>query len=263
MKKLLLVLILCMTLCGCQKNNNNVTWDVEECTTLEDLNEKAGTHIIAPGIVGKENEWFGLISKTIAEYKFDLDGYTWSIRASKNVDEDISGVYSESITFEKDTSSTFYTDDVYLSRFFFEDVQYVINLDLLDKDDFGTMNFDEVVGEIKSAITGVEDVGYKVNVYEEGDDVVWAVDYKFEDGTSLKMDVHYCFENDKMTKVVTMMTYDSEEVAKETYDELLESGGQEGIILEGKTISQESPADGYDQTKAEFLETMQALASQN
>ena len=112
MKRILLTLfVLCLMMCGCTKQNDVVQptndvkidgaiWDHAEYSTIEEMNKIAGTNITSAAVAGKENESFIVISNSIAQYKFTVNGEEWCIRGSKNVDDDISGLHYDNITFE-------------------------------------------------------------------------------------------------------------------------------------------------------------------
>lgn len=267
-KYLLTILLLCLSLSACSKKEEpstttGLSWDCVEFTTVEELNLAANTNIVTAPIAGKSDEWFGLISDSIAQYKFNANGEEWCVRASKDVDNDISGLYYDSIGFEKDMTSTYYTDDVYLFRFFYDDTQYCISLDVKDKE-ISTGHFDDVCNEFKTNITGVKS-GYENEIIEDGDDVIYRVVIYNDDGTTMTMDTVYTFENDKMSKIVSNITFETTEALKAYVEDLKEYGNStESLIIEGTTLSSDSSTniDFYsDYTKAEFISMMKGQIS--
>lgn len=267
MKKLLLVLfVLCIMLSGCAKQeengNANATWDATEYQTIEEMNEAAGTNIVSAAVSGKSDERFIVISKSIAQYTFTCNDENWCIRASKDVDHDISGLHYDNISFEKGVTATYYNDDVYMYRFFNNDTQYVISLDVKGKD-IAMSHFDEVSAEFKTNITGVKS-GYENEIVEEGDNVIYRIVMYNDDATTTTMETIYGFEGDKMISITSSTTFDSEQAAKDYYDVLIENG-KEGITLDGKTItaSMNDNLDFYsDMTKEQFVSQMKESLNQ-
>lgn len=268
MKKIfILLLILCFMLTGCGKdpqNNANAKWDCVEYSSIEEMNEAASTNITSSQLEGTSDEWFGVISENIAQYKFMCNEEDWCIRASKDVDNDISGLYYDNIDFEKDITATYYNDDVYAFRFFNNDTQYVISLVVTDKE-IARSYFDKVCNDFKTNITGVKS-GYDTELFEDGDNVVYKVTMYNDDGTTMIMEVIYSFEGDKMVSILNNNIFETEELAKDYYDQLIEAGYDvSSFTLEGSVISSSnnSNVDFYsDMTKAEFIEQMESSLNQ-
>lgn len=268
MKKLLFtLLVLCISLTACSKKEEVVgpgsTWDCVEYENIEDMNAVTNTNIVEAPVAEKTDEWFGVISKTIAQYKFTTNGEQWCVRASKDIDNDISGLYYENIEFEKDITATYYNDEVYAFRFFYDNTQYVIFVDVKEKD-IAMSHFDDVCNDFKTNITGIKS-GYDNRIYEDGDNVIYELIMYNDDGTKIVSEIIYVFENEKMVSIINCNTFDSEEAAKEYYDLLIEYGtSPKEITLNGKTILSESnDVDFYsDYTKAEFMEMMSQSMAQ-
>ncbi len=268
MKKVLIALLLvCLALVGCSKKdiNANAKWDCVEYDTIEEMNAAAGTNIVSASVAGKSEEWFGVISNSIAQYKFKVNGEDWCIRASKDVDNDISGLYYDSIKFKKDTTSTYYiVDEVYMVRFFDNGIQYVISLDVKDKD-ISTSHFDEVSNSFITNITGVKS-GYENELFEEGNDVILRTTVFNDDGTSTVMDTIYTFEKDKMVKITSKTTFETEQAALDYLNEMVENGRDKNeFTLEGTTIISDnsSNVDFYsDKTKEAFINMMKESLGQ-
>ncbi len=264
MKKAFIVLLLvCLALVGCSKkdNNANAKWDCVEYQSIEDMNEAAGTNIVSASVAGKSDEWFGVISKSIAQYKFTVNGEEWCIRASKDVDNDISGLHYDNIGFEKDTTATYYiVDEVYAFRFFNNGVQYVISLDVKDKD-ISTSHFDDVCNDFKTNIIGVKS-GYENELFEEGNDVILRTTIFNEDGTTTIMDAIYTFEGDKMVKITSKTVFETEQAAKDYLDLMANEGRDVSeFIIDGSTIISDSSSnvDSYsDYTKEGFIKMMKS-----
>lgn len=269
MKKLLFVLLaLCLVLTGCSNQSSEVdepvidgpgsTWDAVEYATIEEMNNAAKTNIVSAAIAGKTDESFVVISNSIAQYKFVANGENWCIRASKDVDNDISGLHYESISFEKDTEATYYNDDVYMHRFFYDNTQYIITLDVKDKD-ISTAHFDDVSAEFQTNITGVK-AGYESEVIEDGDTVIYKVTFFNSDGTSTVSETHYKFDGDTMVSIVNKAIFETEDAAKAYLQELLDTGNNaDKYVLDGNTISVDMSdnVDFYNaMTKADFIADM-------
>lgn len=275
MKRILLTLfVLCLMLCGCAKQDeksqstddgkiDGAIWDHTEYSTIEEMNKIAGTSITSAAVAGKENESFIVISNSIAQYKFTVNGEEWCIRGSKNVDNDISGLHYDNITFEKGVEATYYNDDVYAHRFFYDDTQYVISLDVKDKD-IAMSHFDDVCADFQTEITGVQ-AGYETEIVEEDGNVVYRNVMHNSDGTSTILEYIYVFNGDKMISLISKISFETEDAAKAYYDELIEAGSSASdIVLQGKVISSESKdVDFYsDYTKQEFIEMMKSSLAQ-
>ena len=264
MKKVLITLLLIgLFLTGCSKKDDGLTWDCVEYDTIEKMNEAAGTNIVSAAIAGKSDEWFGVISNSIAQYTFKVHDEEWCIRASKDVDNDISGLNYEAIGFEKDVDSTYYLDEVYMNRFFHDNTQYVISVNVKDKE-VARSYFDNICGELKTSITGIKS-GYEVSIDVVGDDVIYNTVLFNSDGTSTTMTTVYTFENDKMVKIVSSIAFETEQAAKDYLDDLAEYGNDiSNLTLEGATISSvNTDVDFYsDYTKDEFVESMKNAMAQ-
>lgn len=269
MKKLLFVLlVLCLSLTACAKQEPSVggpgsTWNHTEYSTIEELNTAAKTNI-AQVDLEKTEEHFDLISDSIAQYLFKVGDEDWCIRASEDVDNDISGLHYDSIGFEKDTTATYYTDEVYAFRFFYENVQYVVSLDVKDKD-ISMSYFDSVCNEFKTNVTGVKS-GYENEVIEEGNDIIYRAVVYEDDGSAMIMDTIYTFEDDKMVKITSNITFETEEAREDYLNLLLEYGRSlDEFTIDGTTISTDGSAniDFYsDYTKQAFKEMMESSIAQ-
>lgn len=147
MKKLVSLLfvgLLCICITGCNKQEETIEQEqsietqgpvigmpnpMVEYDSLDKINEIAGVNIVSPGVMGKENEKFFVITGELAQYNFDLNGYSFTIRGSKNTDEDISGIYDENNVFVPGQDGTVYLNDYYIERFFDGNRQYTIVCD--------------------------------------------------------------------------------------------------------------------------------------
>ena len=131
MKKILalvLALVLAVSFAACGQKEPVVGPGTEnpmtECASLDEINAAAGTNLMKPGVMGVTEEKFFTIKsgdKTIAEYRFDLNGVSYTLRSAAIADEDISGYYVDGkAAFGEPTGDVEYAEaeDVKLARFF-------------------------------------------------------------------------------------------------------------------------------------------------
>lgn len=272
MKKILLVLFaFTLVLCGCAKKEEiqqeqpiaNAVWDAKEYQTIEELNDVVGSNLVTAAVAGKEDEKFIVISNKIGQYTFKCNGEEWCLRASQDVENDISGLYYDNIGFEKDVVGTYYNDEVYARRFFYNDVQYVISLNVKDKE-ISTTHFDEICDEFQTNITGVES-GTDTELTEDGNNIVYRITIHNQDSTTTIMETIYEFDNDKMVSITSKNIFETEDAAKE-YLALMEEAGysMENITLDATTItsSMNQNLDFYSGlTKEEFYNQMKSSLS--
>lgn len=166
MKKSLIivsVIISLFVLCACSNNKENaddenyisgVANPIVEKDSLDAINSEIGTNIVAPAVMGKTDERYSVISNEIAQYNFSLNGYDWTIRGAKKIDEDISGIWDDHNEFVSGSESTVYMNDWYLYRFFDGDYQYTVVVD--NPENFDETTFSNIKDEIKNCIIGVD-----------------------------------------------------------------------------------------------------------
>lgn len=126
--KYLKVLLITLLLCGCQTTtdiNDNAT-----ITSLDALSQKADAAFIQPSDVNINNESFGIIDDTIAEYAFEIDGVACVLRQGYvGASTDISGMPSNiSPNNEEDSLFPMYmkNDTYQVARWFTLDGQYTL-----------------------------------------------------------------------------------------------------------------------------------------
>ena len=116
MKKILTVLFVLLMLCACSSKNEeqkkeekpqeqqevigeNTPNPMKEYTSLDEINEELHSKLVAPAVMGVDNEKFFIIKvndvKKIGEYDFTINGYECTFRFCDRAtaDEDISGIY--------------------------------------------------------------------------------------------------------------------------------------------------------------------------
>ena len=167
MKKILalvLALVLAVSFAACGQKEPLVGPGTEnpmtECASLDEINAAAGTNIVKPGVMGVSEEKFFTVKtgdRTIAEYRFDLNGISYTVRSAAIADQDISGYYVDGEpAFGAPTGGVEYAEaeDVKLARFFDLNGQTVIAA----KGDIESAIFEGIVAEMQqmSAANGGE-----------------------------------------------------------------------------------------------------------
>lgn len=142
MKKLiylLLVLLLGICVCSCSSNSKQIEEPTDEPSigmpnpikqydSIEDINKKTGVNMIIPPSVPATDVVYSTINDEIAQIDFKLDNHDWTIRGSKIVDQDISGIHDENNQFTSGEDFGLYLNDYYIDRFFKEGFQFTIVL---------------------------------------------------------------------------------------------------------------------------------------
>lgn len=114
-----------------------------EYSSLEEINQAAGTALVHPAVMGVTDESFFTLSGTdcvIADYDFTVVGYRWCFRAGAIADRDISGVYINGApAFAEPKAGIEYAEGegYKLARWFTMDGQYVLAVE-----DHGEMEHD-------------------------------------------------------------------------------------------------------------------------
>ena len=96
MKKLLnllLVLVLCLTISGCEKEE--IENPVVKFETLDAANIKAGVTLVKPAVAGVTDDYIGVIDNNTATYSFILNGYEYYERGCRNISIDMSGLFTD------------------------------------------------------------------------------------------------------------------------------------------------------------------------
>lgn len=136
MKKILvfvLAAILMMVFVTTYAENVGMVNPWSEVESLEELNEKAGTYLQLPGVMGVEVKAYRLMEQgepVIAEVIFTVNGTEYTLRGAGCV-EDISGVYlaDGKTAFEgkeHDSYAVVTTDEMKLARWLNLDGQYIL-----------------------------------------------------------------------------------------------------------------------------------------
>ena len=154
MKKLLsllLILLTCLSLSGCI--GGNVENPVQEYSSLEEINKKAGVYLVSPGVMGKTDEKYFIIDNNTASYVYTLNGYTYYMRGTKYVANDMSGLFKNGkLLFEGNQDHIAYgeAEGYKAYRFFLGSRQYIFGVE--DKDTLDKELFDQQFNEIYNQI---------------------------------------------------------------------------------------------------------------
>ena len=127
-------ILLVLLLCACSKQTNNAplsTKDVYYSTSQ--VNEVIGSSLMLPEEWEVSDESFYIIDKNIGVYDFKLGDYFCSLRASKILDEDISGVFINNEaafnSFNNEYSLNTDDKDIKVGRFVIKDIQYTFSME--------------------------------------------------------------------------------------------------------------------------------------
>ncbi len=126
-----------------------------EVESLEELNEKAGTYLQLPGVMGVEVKAYRLMNQgetMIAEVIFTVNGTEYSLRGAGCV-EDVSGVYlSDGKTAfegkEYDSFAVVATDEMKLARWLNLDGQYILYV--MDEGKMDDVTFAGIADEMRT-----------------------------------------------------------------------------------------------------------------
>ncbi len=155
---LCLAMILSFAACGKKEADEPVvggdgtTWDCVEYETLEELNAVFNTKLCAPGVMGVTDTFYAVIGGNIAEYKFTVNSYECTFRATPDYDFDPSGVYLENGTafqgiMPSDETQYAESEDCKLARWATIDAQYVFCIN--DNKGMEQATFESVADELK------------------------------------------------------------------------------------------------------------------
>lgn len=126
---LLILLTLCLAACN-EKSQANIANPVVEVSSIDEINEALKTHMTSVGVMGKSDERYSIISNKVGQYDFKLNGYEYTLRASLDTSEDISGIYYEgNLLFanELETRNVYGETSEYKAyRFLLGNEQYVL-----------------------------------------------------------------------------------------------------------------------------------------
>lgn len=153
---LALCLLVLSTICGCAKKEEEpsvggqIVNPIIKCESLEEVNKKAGVTIVSPGVMGKEDKSYTYINvdPIIGQYVFEVNGVEYTLRASKNIKEDISGLYVDGNEFEEGKDFVLISKEYKMDRFFVDGVQYVLTIK--DNGEMSEDQFYTIIQEIEA-----------------------------------------------------------------------------------------------------------------
>ncbi len=122
-------------------------------SSLEEINQIAGVHLMHVPAMGVSDEAYYVIDNTIASYTFNFGGYEYTFRGSAKTDNDVSGIYIDSKeAFPKYDEKYAVNRDAecIASRFILDGKQYTLTVH--DNGAMKTEEFELLVAEMKSVI---------------------------------------------------------------------------------------------------------------
>lgn len=240
MKKLALILSLLLVFCSAftacgsdtadettapdagNGNNAGLANPMVDYNSLDEINEIAGVNIVHPGVMGVTDESFSVISGKIAQYRFTLAGYDYCFRASKTLNEEISGIYiNGGLAFEGCTSDYAITGDdtCHACRFIVDNTQYIFSV--LDNGLISDNDFDSQCVEIRNTvISSVSDDAYLklVGSYQDIVSERATAEVKFADKNLLSITVEWASSAEEGDTWQVFASIDEEEDDLLVYD---------------------------------------------
>lgn len=184
--------------------------------SLSEINSKADVEIVKPGFEGVSKETYNIVNGAIAEYNFDIDGCSFTVRGAAVTKSDISGIEDSRNEFSPNEDFIVYTGDYYLERFFDGNRQYTIVLNNtigVREESFVNVcaGFEnEMKYHIHDSLTGSyeDSKTHKAaaSVIQNGDVYIVSVSV----GTSYGMDLYYI----EATKDGNKLTYQKESLTR-------------------------------------------------
>ena len=127
---LLLITTICFTLFGC-KDKNSSEDAYKQYETLQEINDVANVLIVKPGVMGISDEKFYVIEGKVAAYGFNLNGYDYFIRGTKELSFDMSGIVNGSEPLFKSLDEKIQygqTNEYKAYRFILGNIQYIFGV---------------------------------------------------------------------------------------------------------------------------------------
>lgn len=87
---ILLVLLICLSLSACKQEPEQ---PIRTYETLEEINSQANVNICKPAVMGVTEEKFSTGDHNTALYQFELNGYSYYVRACKDTINDVSDLF--------------------------------------------------------------------------------------------------------------------------------------------------------------------------
>lgn len=245
MKKLLFILLtvlISLSFVSCSKKQEEPNEEVEEegligmpnpmkeYSSLDQINGIAGTHIVIPSSINASDFKYFTINNDLAEVRFTLDNLEWTIRGSKNVDMDISGIADENNVFESGQDGAVYLNDYYIDRIFVEGFQYTTVVK--NENNYDVEIFSNHIFDIDKALRAASDINGIAGLYQDSTSQRASLEIlKFGDlydltvtwaSSASEVTYYYISGNYEDNKI----TYGGEQIAIYQYDE----NGEETFI---------------------------------
>ena len=128
---------------------------IKEYDSLDKINEITGVHIVIPSSIPVTDVKYTTINDEAAQVIFTLDDHKWTLRGSKNVNEDLSGIHDENNVFEPGQDGAVYLNDYLIDRLFVEGIQYSIVVS--EAAGYDTMAFSDYTFEMERALEKASD----------------------------------------------------------------------------------------------------------
>lgn len=196
---------------------------MKECSSLDEINKIAGTHIVIPSSINASNLKYFTINNDLAEVRFTLDNLEWTIRGSKNVDMDISGIADENNVFESGQDGVVYLNDYYIDRIFVDDFQYTTVVK--NQNNYDVETFSNHVFNIDKSLRAASDINGIAGMYQDSTSQRASLEIlKFGDlydltvtwpSSASEVTYYYISGNYEKNKI----TYGGEQIVTYQYDE--------------------------------------------
>lgn len=196
---------------------------IKEYDSLDKINEIAGVHIVIPSSISVTDIKYTTISDEAAQVIFTLDGHKWTVRGSKNVDEDLSGIHNENNVFVPGQDSAVYLPDSLIDRFFIEGMQYTIVIS--ESSGYDTETFSDYTLKFEDAIKKASDPDGIAGNYQDASSQRATMEIsKYED--TYEITVHWASSASEETQWSMLgklekdkITYAGEDISTWAFDE--------------------------------------------
>lgn len=254
MKKLLTLLLIVLVsfgLIGCSNKYEPDENLYKEYETLDEINNIANVTILNPAIMGIEDQHYYIVESNTASTTLKINGYTYHIRGTKEINFDMSGVFKDGkCLFDGAEGDIQYgeTDEYKVYRFFLGNIQYIFAVK--DK------------GEIDKKVFSAQFEDYfNMMCYEPSYDIYKQAIGSYQDSWSQRATAEVSFVNVNKLKIDIMWSSSASE-----YDEwiVVVSPPEEKIEykeIEHKRVvigedgrSKETPLDDYGPGYFEYVD---------
>lgn len=161
---ILCIVMLAICITGCNNKNEeaannqpviggNTPNPMVEYGSLDEINGVAKTKLFHPAIPGVSDEKFFVVSDTLAHYAFSANGIDYVFRGSKNINEDISGVWiGDATAFENSTENydIVISENAKCAKMLIKDTLYVLIAN--DKGSLSEEQFNNIADEFHNIL---------------------------------------------------------------------------------------------------------------